>query len=597
MTIPDQLATFAEELVRDVEQKCEESDDVLVQPELQAESEFTKLMLESLSDAGIIGESVPFYLKRSRFRVDAYGLNQEEDFLDLFITYYKPDLPTATLSREQINSQFRQLRSFFLQSTEDLSSQLEALSSPAAGDVKLIKSQLPRFTRVRLFLLSNLLASEKPIEDEQDKGVDLEFHIWDLRRLYRLTATDGEREELIVDFMHDFGSPISCIPLFDQDQGSDYKACLAVFPGEVLYLLYKKYGARVLERNVRAYLQATGKVNKGIRKTIIEQPDRFFAYNNGVSITADNIEYDPPPRDHGGEWKIRRIKNLQIVNGGQTMASIYAAFRRSPENVKKINVQAKITVVKPELVEEIVPKISLYSNSQNKVNEADFFANDAFHVTLHKASTKVWTTSAGRQTKWYYERVRGSYAEEKALKGKSFEKDYPRHQKFDKTELSRFWMAWAQFPHVAGLGAQKCFAAFTKRLSENSPNVDDSFFKSTVALVVLSKRTIALVKEQKFGGYENHIANYSLSLLSLACELRNKKLNMERIWRDQSVSPVIEATIIAISKHISAAKRLAPEGANLYEWFKKPSTWDTLKSTISEIDLTEFNKQIDDGRL
>lgn len=597
MTISEELATFAEELVTDVQEKCAESDDILVQPELQAESEFTKLMLESLSDSGVIGESTPFYLKRSRFRVDAYGLNQEEDFLDLFITYYRPELPPANLSREQINSQFRQLRSFFLQTTEDLASQLQALASPAAADVKLLKSQLPRFTRVRLFLLSNLVASEKPIEDERDKGIDVEFHIWDLRRLYRLNAAEGEREEVIVDFLHEFRTSISCIPLFDQDQASDYKACLAVFPGEVLYLLYKKYGARILERNVRAYLQATGKVNKGIRKTIVEQPDRFFAYNNGVSITADNIEYEPPPRDQGGEWKIRKIKNLQIVNGGQTMASIYAAFRKSPDNVRRINVQAKVTVVKPELVEEIVPKISLYSNSQNKVNEADFFANDAFHVALHKASTKLWTTSAGRQTKWYYERVRGSYAEEKALKGKTFEKEYPRQQKFDKTELARFWMAFNHYPHVAGLGSQKCFSSFTKKLAENPPSVDDNLFKSSVALVLLAKRTITLVKEQKFGGFENHIANYSLALLSLAFEKRNKKLNTDRIWRDQSVSPQIETAIVTMSKHVANAKRLAPEGANPYEWFKKPATWDTIESTFSEIDLTEFNKQLDDGRI
>ncbi|MBS1955199.1 MAG: AIPR family protein [Cyanobacteria bacterium SZAS-4] len=588
MATDESLTLFSEELIADVEQKCEESDEMLVQPEMQAEAEFSKLMFERLGDAGIVSEIVPFYLKRARFRVDGYGLNPEEDYLDLFATFYRPDLPPSSISREQINSQFRQLRAFFLQTSENLSEQLTATASPAADDVKLIKSALPRFNRVRLFLITNLLAPEKAIEDEIENGTEFEFHIWDLRRLYRITATNQERDDIVVDFLHDFGSPIPCIPLFDDDPTSDYKACLSVFPGEVLYRLYKKHNARLLERNVRAFLQTTGRVNKGIRKTIIERPDRFFAYNNGISITADDIEYEPPSKENGGEWKIRRVKNFQIVNGGQTMASIYSAYRRSEENVKRIHVQAKITVVKPELVDEIVPKISMYSNSQNKVSDADFFANDAFHVAMHKASTKHWTVSAGRQTKWYYERVRGSYAEEKTLKGKAFEKEYPRNQKFDKTEFARFYMAWNGSPHIAGLGAQKCFASFTKKLAELHPEVDDAFFKNSVVLVLLAKRTIALVKAEKYGGYENHIANYSLALLEQSFRQSKKRLNSERIWRDQSLPQALEATIISLSKHVVGAMRLIPEGKNLYEWFKKSSSWElvsALELSVENLDL------------
>src|SRR5690606_25821405 len=155
--------------------------------------------------------------------------------------------------------------------------------------------------------------------------------------------------------------------------------------------IYDLYGGRLLEQNVRTFLQATRGVNKGIRKTILEEPQMFFAYNNGISATAASANLEKI----GDQVLLKRLDNLQIVNGGQTTASIFNVMKRdNAANLEKVRVQMKLSVVKEDLVDMIVPKISLYANSQNKVSDADFFSNHPFHRRIEKFSRNVWAPAA-----------------------------------------------------------------------------------------------------------------------------------------------------------------------------------------------------------
>lgn len=160
---------------------------------------------------------------------------------------------------------------------------------------------------------------------------------------------------------------------------SDYESYIAIMPGQGLAMLYKQFGARLLEQNVRSFLQFTGKINRGIRKTINEESHMFLAYNNGISATADNIELDET-----GHY-VKRISNLQIVNGGQTTASIYHTWDKDKADISNIFVQMKISVIKKaDSYSEIVSRISQYANTQNKVNNADFSANNPILIELEK---------------------------------------------------------------------------------------------------------------------------------------------------------------------------------------------------------------------
>ena len=216
------------------------------------------------------------------------------------------------------------------------------------------------------------------------------------------------------------------------------KRSLRSSPGRSSDAIYSQYGPRLLELNVRSFLQARGKVNQGIRRTILDQPGRFLAYNNGISVTASEVELVDLP---GGGRGFGRIKNLQIVNGGQTTASLHHAVRRDGADVSAIQVPAKLTVVPEDRLEEIVPLISRYANSQNKINEADFSANDPFHVRVEELSRTIWAPATGgtlRQTRWFYERARGQYADGLGRAGspaqqRKFKQEHPPAQKFTKT--------------------------------------------------------------------------------------------------------------------------------------------------------------------
>ncbi|WP_234911303.1 AIPR family protein, partial [Vibrio anguillarum] len=145
------------------------------------------------------------------------------------------------------------------------------------------------------------------------------------------------RADSVINFKDDFGGGI---PILKASGGSDaLESYLAVIPGKQLAEIYDKWGPRLLEANVRSFLQVRGKVNKGIRDTIRDEPHMFFSYNNGLSATADNIEIDKT--DSG--YQLVSVNNLQIVNGGQTTASLYAASKALKEQIQQVFVQMKLT--------------------------------------------------------------------------------------------------------------------------------------------------------------------------------------------------------------------------------------------------------------
>ena len=237
------------------------------------------------------------------------------------------------------------------------------------------------------------------------------------------------------------------------DETLGYRTCVALFPGTILHDLYDEYGSRLLELNVRSYLQARGKVNKGILETLVREPHRFLAYNNGITIVAEGIDFS------NDKARVLSIKGMQIVNGGQTTASIHRAMKDSKVDISHVYVQAKLTVVPPEAFDEMVPDISRFSNTQNKVSEVDLRANHAYHVGIERVSRRVW--APGEQSMWFYERARGSYQTERAKRGgtaserQKFDKQFPASQRFTKEDLARYTNAWDGLPHIVSRGGPK----------------------------------------------------------------------------------------------------------------------------------------------
>ena len=375
-------------------------------------------------------------------RVDGYGGDPAEDDSDTFsllISDFHPSADVGRLIGSEMNTIFRRLSNFLRHALDRKWRDALEETSPAFGLADLLSKRWTGISRVRLFLITNRALSERVDGREADEldGRTVTYSVWDIGRLYRQATVGHGREDIDVNLAGSFGGPLPVLPA--QQPEADHESYLAIMPGQVLAAIYDQWGTRLLEQNVRVFLQHRGKVNKGIRATIENEPNMFFAYNNGITATAEQVEIE----DDGGRLLLRRLKNFQIVNGGQTTASIHSAQRRQVD-VSQTFVQMKLSVVDPERANRLVPKISEFANSQNRVSAADFFANHPFHVCMEEFSRRIYAPSPDgtfRESKWFYERARGQYADARGgltpAQRKKFDLENPRRQLFTKTDLAR----------------------------------------------------------------------------------------------------------------------------------------------------------------
>jgi hypothetical protein len=279
------------------------------------------------------------------------------------------------------------------------------------------------------------------------------------------------------------------------------------------------------------------------------------------------------------------VRNLQIVNGGQTTASIHHAVKKDKAVVDHVQVQTKLSVVPTAGLDEVIPLISRYANSQNKVNEADFSANDPFHVRIQALSRTVWAPAVGgsqKQTRWYYERARGQYMDDKGragtpAKARDFQTMNPPGQRFSKTDLAKFENTWDQLPHVVSLGGQKNFLEFTLRLSngEPRPELTQREFERIVARAILFRRAEEVIGKLNFGGYRANIVTYTLAYLS---HRTDRRFDLDRVWREQGVTPALAKSIEDVGKLVHEKLINPPAGRkNVTEWCKRKECWEAVK--------------------
>lgn len=556
------------------------------------EDAFTDVMTEYLIDAGEFDEGIVCQHRGRGLQVNGYGVSEDEECLDLFVSHCTLKVPPETVFKRDIETLFRRVREFFERSINGYVREMEE-ASPAFDLALRIEELKGDLTRVRLFLFTDGISKMEEIPNETFKEIEISHHVWDIERLFRCLNSGSRRETIEVDFVSILGRPVPCLAVAPQDGA--YACYLTSLSGPLLVELYSRFGPRLLERNVRCFLQARGKINKGIRGTILSEPAMFLAYNNGLSVTAESVATTALPN---GTLGMIRARDFQIVNGGQTMGSIYHAFRRDRADVSGIRVPVKLTVLfDASSVEAVVPKISEYANSQNKVNTADFQANDPFHMTVEALSRTVWapaTDGMQRQTRWYYERARGQYQDDKSrgstpAQQRQFETVHPKNQMFTKTDLAKFENTWAQKPHLVSRGAQKNFLEFTLLLKDRGRvTVDERYFQRLIAKAILFREAEKIVQAQKYGGYRANIVTYTLAWLFHKTQQR---IDLDRIWREQRLTPSLEEAIRLGSVKVHAHITTPPAGGNITEWCKKEACWQNLDG--AELALPEaFEREL-----
>lgn len=407
------------------------------------------------------------------------------------------------------------------------------------------------------------------------------MNVLDIERYTKITSIG--REQIEINFEDGMGGAIECLPAFVDDHS--YKSYLFAIPGVVLANVFSVFGNRLLEQNVRTFLQAKTKVNKGILNTIAKEPGMFFAYNNGVTATASEVDTCRLP---SGALAITKIRDFQIVNGGQTTASLLYAKDEMKLLLDHVHVQVKLSVVGEERLGDIVPKISEYANTQNKVSIADLASNSPAQIKIERLSKEVQAPQkAGdlHSSKWFYERARGQYKsifsyKTKAEKAK-IELIYPKCQVIDKTDLSKFELSFAGMPYIVSLGAQKCFAKYLEILTKkNIMELTDLWFKRAIAKSILFKSLDQAVAKEEWYRANKAAKSQTITYTIAACADGFRScgyhIDLDRIWREQEVSEQFLAWLLKEAKAVhSILNNNYQVVGHISEFAKREFCWTT----------------------
>lgn len=541
----------------------------------------TSVTLEYLEEVGEVDNPIICPFRGYGLQLNAYSITENFESVEIFVsTYIDGELPRS-VSQTEIDSAIKRAIQLFHKAINDLYKSFEKDNDTYEFAITLHKNR-NLIKNVRICAITNGLVKPIPFKNIHLGNIEISFTIWDIDRLHRCTQSGKMRETIEIDFSEHFGTTLPCI---ENGTSEKYSVYLAIISGDMLAALYDEHHDRLLEKNVRSFLQVKGAVNKGIRDTLRDEPEMFLAYNNGISVTAENVEI---VRDQNGKPSIKKIRDMQIVNGGQTTASIFNAKqdRKNPADLSRVFVQMKVSVITSQAsMDEIVPKISAFANTQNKIQMADFSANDPFHRGVEELSRTIWSTAQGalKPRNWFYERARGQYIdmislESTALRRKQFKETHPL---FTKTDLAKFENTWDQLPFYVSEGAQKNFKRFTLRINERKitpPN--EQYYKNLIAKAILFRRTEKLVQQQQYGGYRANIVTYTLAYVS---NKTAQQIDLGKIWKDQRLSSALEEAIIEISKLIQEIIVNPPGGANVSEWCKKEKCWDRVKEAIYQL--------------
>lgn len=566
------------------------------------------------ADYLIESEALPdFYLSyyqntagNSRIRVDGYAFDDFDLTLNLVIADYEP-FKERSLTKTEAGVLFRQLQRFVDKAlNSDLYKTIE-ISTPCADLVDIIRSRRKDIRRYRFFIFTDASMSSriKELEELEVDGVPVECQIWDIDRIFNVCSSTDGREQVEIDFTAYTSGGIPCLKAGSAasadrneavEEGADfvgsYQSYLCMIPGSVLADIYDQYGSQLLESNVRSFLTTKVAVNKKIRTTILSTPEMFFAYNNGVSAIAKNLVFEETAQG----LRLTKASDFQIINGGQTTASLSSARLKDNASLEHIYVQMKLTEINEadsERSEKLIENISRSSNSQNKVSEADFFASHPFHRRMEQISRRIFAPAKGGaqyNTKWFYERARGQYMQAQALlspsKQKQFKLANPKNQVITKTDLAKFRNSWEGLPHIVSKGAQANFTNFAEQLDEKwkqTPEIfNELYFTNTAALGIIFKHLEALITRQSWyeNGYRANIVTYSMALLHKLIQEQcgGADLDLGLIWQQQAVPKLLSDVLAVITEKVFRTITDPGRGTvNVTQWCKQERCWESVQ--------------------
>jgi hypothetical protein len=534
--------------------------------------------------------------RNRRLRIDGYAYDEFDKTMSLIIADYEGFDDERILGLTQAKQlQDRLVYFVYVAQNTPLHREIE-MSRTSSDLIDLLREKRKEIRKYQLliFTTANISARITSLESNDIDGVPSECQIWDIERLFKVCGSEIGRQEIELDFKELSAHGIPCMEASGTTT-DDFKSYLCIIPGVLLADIYDRHGSSLLEGNVRSFLSTKVAVNKKIRTTIMQRPERFFAYNNGISATAMNVQIEATQQ---GQFLVS-AKDFQIINGGQTTASLSSARFKDKADLSRIFVQMKLTVIEKTREEEatgLVQDISRSSNSQNKVSDADFFSTHPFHVRMENCSKRLYAKAVGGSqydTIWFYERARGQYLQSQmrltTAQKKKFLLQHPKSQLITKTDLAKIRNTWNGLPHIVSKGAQTNFTEFAQKTSDEWNESDDGllfgdrYYQESVALCILFRYTESMIPNQPWyqQGYRANIVTYSIALLHklIQKQFPGKDLDLMGIWSRQTVPEPVKFVLVDLSERVY--ERLTDEKRaveNVTQWCKREACWESVKS-------------------
>lgn len=546
---------------------------------------FKTLFLSYLTEAGetLVSDCmlVDFKKDSENMKLDGYAFSEYFRSLTLLVSKYQAKPNPEKIKKTEIDKLLKKVLKFYKTcGTNDF----EALEESSDGyqAYKFIKSHKADIETVNIILLTNDETIQYIPNDVHYGKITVRFDVWDIERLYQsvLGGTAVERQ-LVVKLKKKYGESLPLIKV--KGDNEIYDCYIGVISGELLARIYETEGQDLIQKNVRSFLQAIGKVNKGIKVSLANEPQMFMAYNNGISTIAESIAVDEG-RSSGDIVNITEITGWQIVNGGQTTASIYNAYKAKLP-LEQVNVQIKLSVIKQkDRAEEIIHNISKYANSQNKINMSDFNANDAYHVKMERLSraTPIPVAKGKSTDYWFYERARGQYLVElnrqpTAAAKKEFKSRCPKNRCISKTVAAKCVMTYRGYPDIVSKGLETSFIYFSDMVSKGEvPEPSEQSYIEMIAKVILFNSCDEIIKNLKFGGFKAQQDYYTVALFG---KYYSDLFDPLEIWNRQSINAETAKTIEELAYFVwNHFQNPTVPGVNIGQWCKKEECWELLQA-------------------
>ena len=585
---------------------------------------FFEYVTELLSDAGILDNIVycPFVNSRAGIKIDGYSWNSLEKVVTIICLDFTNDREElGTINRETIAKAGQRARKFVERVGDKRFYESLAVTDEGRIAFDEVEEVLEDVIKFRVVLLSDKMLSTrvKKIEIEDILDCPTSLELWDIERLKLLDQSDSDFEDFTVDVTQ-LGEAIKVLPANASDTG--FSTFLGVMPGSLLSQIYNEFGQRLLESNVRTFLDFRAATNKGMRKSLLTEPESFFAYNNGITVTASSIETGL----QDGQLVVTKIENMQIVNGGQTTAAIYFSPREKGGikgkdgeynykniDLSKVFVQMKLTVVGDKQTSDLMKSnIATFANSQNSIQLSDLVSNHPFHLNIETRSRKqlVPPGEAGIPTKWFYERARGQYNTLKrgltSSQINKFEMEYPKQQVFSKTDMAKYENTWRMEPHIVKKGAQANLKALGAKIIDEFEKDEDSFgasfYKDLVAKMILFRETDKKIRAAPWykldPGLKAETVTYTLALLRKALIDRGQDINLDSIYQKQSLSNSLSKVILALAARVKtniSDPIFRGGAANPSEFCKQEKGWKKIQQMEVGLDSLLSDDIIDES--